>query len=146
MSEKNKIIKSAGKPSEISKIIKKAGKPTKTTKKPKKMSEAEKIELERYKAMTYKEKIAYNDKIFDDNIKKTKKLIRSKGYNSKKVMKYIKDIVGDEYPEIKPIKNLRMGGSEIISLRFYQKVSLEYVKFLTDELSNKLSKKIYMVK
>lgn len=135
MSEKNKNIKNTEKP-----IVKKAGKPTKSTS-TYKINYAKEAEMKAYNKMSYKEQGEHNDRKYDEEQKILKKTIRSKGYSFRKITKYIMKVVGNENPQIKRIKNTKYNGQDVISIRVNKGRSLDWIKYITEELSEKLSKK-----
>jgi hypothetical protein len=129
MSEKNQNIKKTAKPSEKP-IVKRAGKPTKTITS---LNKAKEEEMKAHNKLSYKEQGKYNDKKYDQEQKQLKKVVRNKGYSYKKITKYINNIVGTTNPHIKVINNLKYNGKDIISIRINKNLSLDYIKYITDE-------------
>lgn len=127
------------------------------------LTQAEKIDYilnvmnkKKNKALTNNQINEYIDNVFntvnkiekenkkEKKVKKVKKLIKKKGYNSKKMFKYINYVLGELDTKINIIKNARYVGKDIISIRVKEDIENDYrfgvneVKVLSQRLSNRL--------
>jgi len=100
-----------------------------------------------YNKLTVNEKLEYDlkDTIYVE--KQLKHTIKGKGYNSKKLIKYINKIVGKFDPDIKHIKNLIYAGKDLLSIRINEDkfenrhFTINKIKQISNKLSNYLNKK-----
>ena len=100
-----------------------------------------------YEKMTTTEKLEYDLAQQEKREKELKVIMNSRGYNSKKLNKYIESIVGKYDPTIQYIQNTRYSGKDLISIRISenkfrnQYFTVNQIKRISNKLSNKLQQK-----
>jgi hypothetical protein len=101
-----------------------------------------------YNKLTVNEKLEYDLKHAKHVDKQLKQTMKSKGYNSKKLTKYINKIVGRYEPQIKYIKNLvSHSGKDLLSIRINEDkyenrhFTIKKIKEISNKLSNYLNNK-----
>ena len=100
-----------------------------------------------YKNMTQEEQMNHDLAQDQANEQNLKTVIKSKGYKSKKINKYIEKVVGKFDPKIVHVKNLVYAGRDLISIRInedkfaHRAFTINKIEKLSNKLSDYLAKK-----